>query len=287
MTRADKSLSVYHIEGAKQISRPVVFDCPHAGRIYPADFHTTCPQNLLERAEDRFMDKLLDWAPKAGIPVLVADFPRTYIDVNRGIDELDLAMLDDDWPGDTNQTDMTHAGIGLIRRMLTPTIPLADKPLTVAETKSRIDDYYVPYHAALASLIDDRWQKHGQLLHINWHSMPSRFNTGQRMPDFVLGNRFGHSAAPAFLTAGATYLREQGFNVRLNDPYPGQEIVRRSGDKGRDIHSVQVEINKALYLDETRNTLSSGHLAIRKIMAGLTDTLEHQLGLTAIPLAAD
>lgn len=276
-----------HVTGTSHTSRPLVFDCPHAGRTYPADFDYSCPQLLLERAEDRYMDKMLDWADKAQIPLLIADFPRTYIDVNRAEDELDPLMLSENWPGDTIETEMTLAGIGLIRRMLTPAMPLSEQPLSIAQTRHRIEKYYQPYHARLAALINDCWQRHGHVLHINWHSMPSRFNNGQRMPDFVLGNRYGRSCAPDILEAGLNYLRREGFNVRVNDPYPGQEVVRRTGQPEQGRHAIQVEINKALYLDENKNMLNANHVKLRQTLSGLTDHMEEQLLLRGIPLAAD
>jgi N-formylglutamate deformylase len=287
MGSSDKTISAITVLAAKGSPRPVVFDCPHAGRTYPADFNFTCPQGLLERAEDRYVDRLLDWAPKAGIPLLLANFPRTYIDVNRALDEVDLALIADDWPLDSRVTDMTAAGIGLVRRLLTPTLPLYDDKLPASAIIRRIDTCYVPYHAALNGLIHDAQTRFGSVLHINWHSMPSRFANGQRMPDFVLGNRAGRTADPALLHAGRAFLQQAGWSVHLNDPYPGQEIIRRTGDPHNGVHAIQIEINRALYLDEGRNELHAGHTRISKALEELSAHLETQLLLPSVPLAAD
>ncbi len=265
---------------------PLVFDSPHSGRTYPAAFHFSCPRPVLERAEDRFLDKLLDWAPTHGIPLLLANFPRTYIDVNRALTDIDETMLDGPWPGAV-PTDLSRAGIGLIRRLLTPTLPVYNAPLSVQAVRDRITDCYLPYYAALETALNTCQQQHGCTLHINWHSMPSRFGGTKRMPDFVLGSRHGTTCTEAMMAAAQGALSDMGYSVQLNDPYPGQEIIARTGHPAQGRFALQIEINKALYLDEGRNKLHSGHIKLIADLKHLTAPLHDTMRDMSVPLAAD
>lgn len=267
-------------------SSPLVFDSPHSGRDYPADFAFACPRPVLERAEDRFLDKLLSWAPDTGIPLLLAHFPRTYIDVNRAITDIDNTMLDAPWPG-AQPTELSAAGIGLIRRLLTPTLPIYTAPLSVAALRHRIDTCYTPYHTALATMIDNAQAQYGHVLHINWHSMPSRFGGTRRMPDFVLGTLHGATCPPHITTALRDCLQQMGYSVQIDDPYPGQEIIRRTGQPVQERFAIQIEINKALYLDEGRNTLHPGHHKLITDLQQMTAFLQNLMQSYCTPLAAD
>lgn len=246
---------------------PLVFDSPHSGRDYPADFAYSCPFDLLQKAEDNYVDDLFESAPAHGAALLCALFPRTYIDVNRSEDDIDPALLADRWPGPARPTSRSHAGIGLIRRVLRPGIPVYNRMLDVGEIRHRIENFYKPYHEKLESLIGSLHYSFGEIWHVNCHSMPqgpdnarivSRAQYPAR-PDFVLGDRDGTSCSGDFTHAMRDFLKGLGYRVAVNNPYRGVELVRRHGDPATGRHSIQLEIGKSLYWDEEKNEKSSGY----------------------------
>lgn len=258
MSTKDHKPRVYNILRPSGAERPLVFDSPHSGYDYPEDFTPACPPDILRRAEDNDVDVLFGNAPAAGASLLSALFPRTYIDVNRADDDIDTELLAERWPGPLNPSSRSHAGIGLIRRVVKPGVPVYDRPLTVSEIEHRIDGYYRPYHAALKSLLDDAHYRFGQVWHINCHSMPSSravLTNGvlNMQPDFVLGDRDGTSCDPGFTHMLRDTLRGLGYRVAINNPYKGVELVRRSASPAEGRHSLQIEISKALYWNETKN----------------------------------
>lgn len=241
---------------------PVVFDSPHSGRGYPADFGHACAQEDMERAEDSYVDDLFSGAVRHGASFLCALFPRTYIDPNRAADDIDPQLLDGPWPGRAAPTARSHAGIGLVRRLLRPGLPLYGRKLSATEIARRIGDYYEPYHAALQSLLDEAHRGFGAVWHVNCHAMPSAAG-GVSLPDFVLGDRNGTSCAPAFTGAVRDFIRGLGYSVAVNSPYKGVEIVRRHGRPAEGRHSLQIEVGKALYWDERKNEKTEGYEALR------------------------
>ena len=232
---------------------PVVFDSPHSGVAYPADFGFACPLTLLRSAEDTFVDDLFGAAPAAGAAFIAALFPRSYIDVNRSLDDIDPLLLDDDWPDPIQPGEKTKLGKGLIWRNLNSGDGIYNRRLTVAEVRHRIDAYYRPYHTMLDAALDQVRARFGSAIHINCHSMPARVVTGRHpkgiaAADFVLGDRDGTSCAPALTHWVAETLRGLGYSVAINEPYKGVELVRRHGRPSEQRHSLQIEINRRLYL---------------------------------------
>ncbi len=238
---------------------PLVFDSPHSGRDYPADFKPACPDSLLKNAEDNHVDDLLDGVPRHGGTLLTALFPRTYIDANRSVADIDTALLDDKWPGPLRPTARSHAGIGLIRRLVKPGVPVYDRKLKAQEIQDRIERCYHPYHNALAALLDEAHYNFGQVWHVNAHSMP--FSPG--LPDFVIGDRDGTSSGRDFTDALQSLIKELGYRVALNHPYKGAEILRRHAAPALGRHAVQLEIGKALYWDEIASRKSSNYSVLK------------------------
>jgi N-formylglutamate amidohydrolase len=273
---------------------PLVIDSPHSGRSYPADFGYACPQAALERAEDNDVDILFESAPEHGASLLCALFPRTYIDVNRAETDIDADLLAEPWPASLMPSSRSHAGIGLIRRLVQPGLPVYDRRLPVLEIRRRLDRYYHPYHKALKHLMDDAHYRFGKVWHINCHSMPSStaLTTGPRnlhhlQPDFVLGDRDGTSCAPDFTHGLRDILKSQGYRVAINNPYKGVEIVRRYSRPAAGRHSIQIEINKALYWNEEQNqrgrNFSNLKTDIDKFLSSAADYVSSRL----VNLAAD
>jgi len=273
---------------------PLLFDSPHSGRDYPADFGHSCPFDALARAEDNEVDALLENIPDYGAILLCALFPRTYIDVNRAEYDIDTDLLAERWPGPLMPSSRSHAGIGLIRRLVKPGVPVYDRRLSVEEVQRRLDRYYHPYHAKLRDIQDDLHYRFGMMWHINAHSMPSAagLSTGPHslhhlQPDFVLGDRDGTSCDLDFTHFLRDCLKGMGYRVAINNPYKGVEIVRRSArpDAGR--HAIQMEISKALYWDETRNERNRNFSVLKNDLSRLAERTAAYVSDHLVDLAAD
>jgi N-formylglutamate deformylase len=241
-------------------SAPLVLDSPHSGVNYPEDFRSRLDLRLLRRAEDTHVEKLYDFAPALGVAWIEALFPRSYLDANRDLTEIDLDLVDGAWDGpvatDPLQLAKVRLGKGLIWRIMDDGEPLYDRKLTPAEVRARIDRCWRPYHQAVAEAIAAAHARHGYSLHLNCHSMPavsSAYSTdfpGLVHADFVIGDRDGTTASPALSQRVCALLRGYGYAVDYNHPYKGVELVRRYGDPRAQRHSIQVEINRKLYMDE-------------------------------------
>ena len=235
---------------------PLVFDSPHSGTDYPEDFDHTCARHVLRTAEDTYVHELYAAAPAQGATLIGALFPRSYIDANRHIADMDQALLAETWPHPLNPGVKTKLGMGLIRRLAVPKLPVYSRKLGVAEVQARIDKYYHPYHAELASAADRLHARFGGVWHVNCHSMKSVSNgmaaEGPGVPraDFVLGDRDGTTCAPELTQFVRQFLEMRGYGVRVNDPYKGVELVRRHGRPHENRHSLQIEVNRKLYMDE-------------------------------------
>ena len=269
------------------LSAPLVLDSPHSGTAYPPDFAPAVKLGPLRTAEDTWVNDLWADAVDMGVPLIAAGFPRSYIDANRAADEIDNLLLDQPWPGPITESPKVKLGKGLIWRMLDDGTPLYDRKLSVAEIQHRIDACWQPYHAALGQLLDRAHEHFGQVWHINCHSMPSvagAFATDQPglvHPDFVLGDRDGTTSDPAFREFIAAWLRERGYDVSVNSPYKGVELVRAFGSPAQGRHSLQIEINRKLYMDEIslRPTENYDRLKthLRELTAALIDWTRAQL----------
>jgi N-formylglutamate amidohydrolase len=219
--------------------------------VYPIDFNYSCDFNLLQNAEDNLVDELFNTAPDHGGYFLHALFPRTYIDVNRSLHDIDQELLSEEWPELIKPSSRAHSGIGLIRRLLKPGLLVYDRKLNVKEIEHRIQNYYIPYHDVLDTLIDDLHYKYGQTWHVNCHSMPTDSILGPKV-DFVLGDRDGTSCDLDFTHTIRDYLVGRGYKVAINNPYKGVELIRRYSSPTSGRHSIQIEINKALYWNEEK-----------------------------------
>ena len=278
---------------------PLVFDSPHSGNIYPKDFNHNCNQLVLERAEDNHVDDLFACAPDHGATLLLAHFPRSYIDVNRKADDIDTELLGEEWNGETPiiPTPRSHAGIGLIRRLVKPGTPVYDRDLTSEEIIHRIEKYYRPYHNTLADLIENTHYNFGQSWHINCHSMPSSsaypkraitlLGHKQKPSDFVLGDRDGTTCDPAFTRVLRDYIKGLGYTVTINDPFKGVELVEKYSAPSRGYHSIQIEINKALYMDEDTNERNTSYDKLKSDITSITAFIAAHIESRLVNLAAD
>ncbi|MBF5004859.1 N-formylglutamate amidohydrolase [Diaphorobacter caeni] len=241
-------------------STPVVLDSPHSGTVYPEDFGAALPLDVLRQAEDTHVEKLYDFAPLMGVAWVEALFPRIYLDANRDTTEIDVDLFDGDWPHDVTEDEVTlqkvRLGKGLIWRFTDDGQAIYERQLTVEEGQRRISECWEPYHAAVSDAIDAAHARHGYSIHINCHSMPSiaashaTLHPGLEHADFVIGDRDGTTASPALSHMVCDFLRSRGYDVEYNHPYKGVELVRRYGKPEEHRHSIQIEINRRIYMDE-------------------------------------
>lgn len=272
------STEAFHVTRPEGDASPVVFDSPHSGIEWPEDFAPAAPQEALRTTWDAYVDELFAGAPDAGALLLAARFPRCYVDANRAMSDLDESLLATSWPHPIEPTDYSRRGMGLIRRLALPGVPIYARPLTVAEVQQRLERYYRPYRDCLREALDVAWQRHGFVWHVNCHSMKSRgtsMNTdaGQPRPDFVVSDRFGCTAAPALSHWVAAYLAKRGFDVRINDPYRGGDLIASMGNPAARRHSIQIEVNRRLYLDEATYERSAGFARLQRELADLARAL--------------
>ena len=272
---------------------PLVFDSPHSGSTYPVDFEHVPSRQVLRRAEDAFVDELFEVAPSHGALFLKALFPRSYIDPNREEHEIDLEMVSGPWPYRFEASEKAEMGLGLIRRLIKGNVEIYDRPLSVAEIRQRIEQCHRPYLAELDRLIQGAKNAQGAVWHVNCHSMKSLGrDRGRRIEraDFVLGDRDGATCDAAFTGMIAASLRQLGYRVAINDPFKGAAIVSRFGRPADACHSLQIEINRGLYMDEDSIERSVGfkelkanidHL-ISRIADFVCDRLQSRPELTKI-----
>lgn len=230
----------------------VIFGSPHSGRSYPDWFmtETSLPMNILRSSEDAFVDLMIAAAPDSGAVTLCANVPRCIVDLNRGPDEIDPQIVRGVPRHPLNQR--TLAGLGVIPRVVSQGRPILNHPISRHEAERRITTYWRPYHDMLADLIAEARARFGQAIVIDMHSMPrealSHLN-GPR-PDMVLGNRHGLSAAARVTEAVASAIEEEGWRLRRNSPFSGAYITQSYGRPGQNIHVIQLEIDRSLYMDE-------------------------------------
>ena len=254
---------------------PLVLDSPHSGSLYPDDFTFCCPLTVLRRAEDAYVDELFGAAPDLGATLIGAFFPRSYLDVNRAAADLDPGLLAAAWPNHLSLRPATR--VGLVRRYAQAGVPIYDRKLHPEEVLARVERYHAPYHRALDEACDRLHAQFGAVWHINCHSMPStgnrQFGRKGEHGDFVLGDRDGTTCAPEFTDFVTRTLRGMGYEVHVNDGYKGVEIVRRQGRPGERRHSLQIEIDRALYMDQRTLEKHAGFDALQADLARLVGAL--------------
>jgi N-formylglutamate amidohydrolase len=259
----------HHIDGvlaryepsSPRLVLPLILDSPHSGHAYPTDFDHVPPRAVLRRAEDAFVDDLFEAAPRHGAVFLKALFPRSYIDPNRHEDEIDLTIMEEDWPNPVIASEKAEMGLGLIRRLIKGNVAIYGRQLSVAEVQQRIDRFHRPYLLELERLATRGQAEFGAVWHLNCHSMRAHGRRrGEKVAraDFVLGDRDGSSCAPAFTAVVRDILQGLGYRVAVNDPFKGAELVTRIGRPQAGRHSLQIEVNRGLYMDEDRIEKNDG-----------------------------
>jgi N-formylglutamate amidohydrolase len=238
---------------------PLVFDSPHTGMAFPDDFQPAIPLAQCERVSDWFIEDLFGEAAPQGAIFLEALFRRAYLDPNRSPADLDTTMIDGEWPDPVEATEKTARGASLIWRVIDGETPIYGRKLTVDEVRRRIDTYWRPYHAELKSALDQVHTLHGRVFHVNCHSMPEWGDVrvgdqNKRRSDFIIGTRDGTTASAAFTDVVVESLRSSGYSVTVNDRFKGVELIRRYSDPANRRESLQIEVNRGIYMNEAAIT---------------------------------
>jgi len=257
---------------------PVLFNSPHSGSIYPREFLAVARLDIatLRRSEDSFVDELIAGVVRHGFPLMHAHFPRCFVDVNREPYELDPRMFEGRLPSFANTRSMRVAGgLGTVARVVGDAQEIYDQRIPVDDALRRIEGLYKPYHRALRRLFSKLHRDFGAAVLIDCHSMPS--NAGHKderpRPEFVLGDRYGTSCAGAVSETLEKTLRGLGYSVSRNKPYAGGFITEHYGNPAAGLHAIQLEVNRALYMDERRYERASTFGQLAADMETLADRL--------------
>ena len=288
--RADFKDPVETVEPIR-VASPLVFSSPHSGALYPERFLAASRLDplTLRRSEDAFVDQLFLPCVALGAPLIKANFPRAYLDVNREPFELDPQIFETPPPDFANTRSLRVAvGLGTIPRVVGDAQPIYHKPMPMAEGLARIAMLYRPYHARLRALIERAERRFGLAILIDCHSMPSNAADVGGL-DVVLGDRHGSSASSKVVEILETSLRDSGYRVRRNKPFAGGFITEHFGAPAKGVHAVQIELARGLYLDERTIALIPGWTALREDLFTAATALAREFGgeLGASRLAAE
>lgn len=288
------SEAAYHIEMPARRTSCVVFASPHSGRDYPAAFlrRTVLDDLSVRSSEDAYVDRLFDCAPEFGAPLLAAGAPRAYVDLNRSAEELDPALIEGVRRGSHNPR--VTSGLGVIPRVVANGRAIYRGKLTRAEAERRIAGIWRPYHAELARQLAEAHRAHGLAALIDCHSMPHEAvdgiaRGGARRPEIVLGDRFGASAASEVVDRVEAAFVAAGLTVVRNAPFAGAYVAQHYGRPSRGQHVVQVEIDRAIYMDEKAIRPNAGFEAFRTLLRDVVAEIAALGGgaEAAVPLAAE
>jgi N-formylglutamate amidohydrolase len=233
---------------------PLVVDVSRSGREYPPEYRTPLPFTTVHDNVSMYVEDLWAGAPAVGATMLYCMFPNTWVDVNRNEADMDPAVIDGQWPKPLQPTARTLEGLGLIKTKSRYGEDFQERKLTAAESEERLARYYRPYHAELKRVVDALHARFGALRQISCHCMsaqgaPTHPDAGKPRADFCVSDLRGKTASREAMDLVVETLRSYGYSVAINDPYIGNELIGRHGDPARGIDSIQVEINKKLFMD--------------------------------------
>lgn len=284
----------FAIRGGAEQRVPFVFNSPHSGSYYPPRFRAMArlDAHALRRSEDCYVDELFAGAVALGAPMLAANFPRAYLDVNREPWELDARMFADPLPSFANTRSARVAGgLGTVPRLVGEGLEIYGGKLRLAEAVSRVETIYKPYHECLKRLLARTHAGFGHAVLVDCHSMPASIRLGDSgmRPDFIVGDRFGVACAPALTEAAIGVLTAMGYTVAHNKPYAGGFITEHYGRPARGLHALQIEINRGLYMDERTLRKTGGFEALcQDLTRFAADLMALPIdGFGELPLAAE
>ena len=284
----------FEVRAAAEQRVPYIFNSPHSGRYYPERFleMTRLDANAIRRSEDCYVEELFGCAVMLGAPLLIANFPRAYLDVNREPWELDPRMFADPVPGFCNvRSARVAGGLGTVPKLVGEGLDIYARRLPLAEAVDRIETIYKPYHECLKRLLTRTHARFGSAVLVDCHSMPASIRIGDSgvRPDFIIGDRFGASASGQLSEHAITLLSAMGYAVAHNKPYAGGFITEHYGRPARGLHALQIEVNRGLYMNERTYQKSAGFDALARDLQSFAADLmalpEDAIG--AMPLAAE
>jgi N-formylglutamate amidohydrolase len=260
---------------------PLLVDVSRSGREYPKEYRSPLPFTTVHDNVSMYVEDLWAGTPAVGGTLLYCSFPNTWIDVNRNVLDMDPGIVDGEWPAKLEPTARTLEGLGLIKTKARYGEPFQERKLTVAEIEERLERYYHPYHAELKRITDDLYARFGRLTQISCHCMsavgaPTHPDAGQPRADFCVSDLKGETASKKALALVVDTLQSYGYSVSVNTPYIGNELIRRIGDPARGIDSLQVEINKKLFMDTKTFRATAGLSKVRADLDRLLGVLASQ-----------
>lgn len=264
----------FRLDHPRRITSSVVVASPHSGRHYPASFlrQSVLDERMIRSSEDAFMDKLVGAAPSLGAPLLSAEWPRAYLDLNRAEDELDPGVIEG--VGRVVQTPRINSGLGVIPRVVANGRVIYRGKLTRTEAEERIEGIWRPYHAALEDLLLQARTDFGKAVLLDFHSMPHEAldavaRPGTPRPQVVLGDRFGASADGEIMDVLEQGFLEAGLVVSRNAPFAGAYVTQRYGRPAKGYHAIQIEIDRALYMNERLILPNEDFDRVRRVISGV------------------
>jgi N-formylglutamate amidohydrolase len=292
MTQSTEYRAAYRLERPEAGVGPVVVASPHSGRHYPWSFirRTMLDERSIRSSEDAFVDMLVAEAPALGAPLLAAEYPRAFLDLNRAADELDPAVIDGVRQPAVNPR--ISSGLGVIPRVVAGGRPIYRGKLSKDEAEERIRHIWQPYHACLEGLVQEAADSCGQAILLDFHSMPHEAlnamarKPGQSRPEVVLGDRFGASASGEVMDRLEAAFRAEGLTVSRNSPFAGAYIVQTYGRPSRARHAVQIELDRALYMNEELIRPNGRFHQVKRLV---TEVLRQMIqgDAEALPVAAE
>ena len=268
-----------------------IFASPHSGRDYPASFRrsSVLDERTLRSSEDAFVDRLYDCAPEFGAPLLAANFPRAYVDLNRAPDELDPALIKG--VARRRHNPRIASGLGVIPRVVAQAREIRQGKISLVEARRRLRNCYHPYHDRLKRLVEETEQAFGQVILFDCHSMPhealvSTSYAYDSRPEIVLGDRYGAACAAPIIDEVERIFRAAGLRVSRNLPFAGAYVTQQYGWPSLGRHAIQIEIDRSLYMDETRVEPRADFEEFRTLMRGIVSDLV-RLGEGRVRLAAE
>jgi N-formylglutamate amidohydrolase len=265
----------------------IILMSAHSGCYYPPDWQASSRLDplTLRRSEDAFIDDLISSGPDLGMTLLRAGYARAYLDVNRDPSELDPCLFYDAPTRQHKLSDRVKAGLGVVPRMVGIGMDIYPNKIPIAEALRRIAHIHMPYHAKLTDLAAQSMAAHGYAVLLDWHSMPSGAvaEKGRLAPDIVLGDRHGLACDPALTQLIRDAFRAHGLRVVVNDPYAGGYTTERYGQPFAGVHTLQIELNRQLYMDEIKIEKSLGYSSLQRV---ISEVLTHvSRSLPQLPLA--
>lgn len=258
---------------------PVVFDVPRSGCDYPQRFRSPASFDDVHRSVSMYLEELYAGVTDAGANLLFACFPNAFIDANRQETDIDPDLIDGEWPDPLDPTIKSKLGIGLIHSVCgTGNVPLHDGKLTVEDIRDRLESYYWPYHNELSRLLADHRARHGVAYHVSCHSMAAiggqaTVDAGKPRKQVDIGDLNGQSCEPGFVEVVKRKMEELGYEVAVNFHYAGAEAIRKHCDPAGGIHSLQIELNRGLYMDEETFTRNAGFDRLQRDLTTLAGAI--------------